>query len=205
MKTYLSIFFVLFYSISVSAQTVYYYELSNGKGDGHFIAITKKGCYDSDNMGVSLENGFRFFKGTENEQYIYHGYSHFGDAKYYFSHDYNKLKIVVEKSGIIYNYIRKNAPKGIASAHGNVPDKSPKTRAVYHTYQPTILPTINSSTSTPSTYSSPTNCSGCGGSGLCTMCHGKGWYKNTYSGNINNCSSCGGSGRCGVCRGKGTL
>ena len=44
-------------------------------------------------------------------------------------------------------------------------------------------------------------CAGCHGTGLCSMCKGKGWYE--YQGKVYDCSVCHGSGRCGVCHGKG--
>lgn len=71
-------------------------------------------------------------------------------------------------------------------------------------------PTYTGSTgSYDSGYSSGTTsngrrCSGCNGTGQCTMCKGKGWYKNTYDGNIYDCPSCH-NGRCGVCFGKGII
>ena len=62
-------------------------------------------------------------------------------------------------------------------------------------------------TSTESQSSSPrqeyVNCKGCGGSGKCTGCAGRGWYK--YTVYVDNCAVCNGTGRCGVCYGRGTI
>lgn len=79
---------------------------------------------------------------------------------------------------------------------------------------PSPSPGIN-----PSPSPSPTpkvnqgrTCAGCRGTGVCTMCQGKGgYYTNSgyYTGSgsktWHTCSSCGGSGKCGVCYGKGTI
>lgn len=62
--------------------------------------------------------------------------------------------------------------------------------------------TTNSGTSSTSQGS---RCKGCNGTGHCTMCKGKGWYKNTYDSNAYDCPSCHASGRCGVCYGKGYI
>lgn len=188
------------------AQTVCYYELTNGKGDGHFITITSKSCYDSDGNGISLRNGVRFFKGEENNLLLFFGNSIYGDASYYFSKDYSSLKIITPR-GEKYFYTRKTAPKGAISAHGTIPQQpSGDANPIVTTY-PTATTTTTSggNTSTSTTPTTPRPCSGCGGSGMCTMCNGKGWYKNMYSGYIYSCSSCGGSGRCRVCHGKGHL
>lgn len=193
------------FSLSLLAHDIYYYELSNGKGDGHFITITSKSCYDSDSEGVSLDNGLRLFRGTQNNQRVYSGYSAFGDAHYYFSLDYSTLKVVEDKSGKTYNYTRKTASPGAISAHaasgrtiqkpGPMPDPSTPTSVP--------SPTINGNANSNTTVVTHRPCSGCGGSGVCTMCHGRGIYQNMYDGKIYNCSSCGGTGRCRVCHGKG--
>ena len=204
MKNFYSIlFFYLSCSIMSSAQTVYYYELSNGKGDGHYIAVTSKSCYDSDSEGISLNNGLRLYKGEQNSKKLFSGMSVYGEASYYFSMDYSSLQIVTKK-GEKYSYVRKNAPKGTISAHGNIPQQTPGSPYPVPTTYPTTTTTSTSGGYTSTTTTTPHRpCSGCGGSGMCTMCNGKGWYKNTYSGDIYNCSSCGGSGRCRVCHGKG--
>ena len=81
-------------------------------------------------------------------------------------------------------------------------------------YNPSPSPGINP---TPSPSPTPKvdhgrTCAGCRGTGVCTMCQGKGGYytnSGTYTGSgsktWHTCSSCGGSGRCGVCYGKGVI
>ena len=48
-------------------------------------------------------------------------------------------------------------------------------------------------------------CKGCGGTGWCHMCQGKGWYKNQYNSNIYDCPACNHTGQCKVCHGKGVI
>lgn len=62
------------------------------------------------------------------------------------------------------------------------------------------------------TQSASRTCRGCNGTGLCTMCNGKGTYWNDtgyYVGKDiktrTRCSACNGTGKCKVCYGKGTL
>lgn len=82
---------------------------------------------------------------------------------------------------------------------------------------PSSSPGYNYTPSPSSNYNSTTpsqgrTCAGCRGTGVCTMCQGKGGYytnSGTYTGSgsktWHTCSSCHGSGKCGVCYGKGTI
>jgi len=76
-------------------------------------------------------------------------------------------------------------------------------------YVPTPSPSPNYNSTTPS---QGRTCAGCHGTGICTMCQGKGGYytnSGTYTGSgsktWHQCSSCHGSGKCGVCYGQGTI
>lgn len=76
-------------------------------------------------------------------------------------------------------------------------------------YVPTPSPSPNYNSTTPS---QGRTCAGCHGTGVCTMCQGKGGYytnSGTYTGSgsktWHQCSSCHGSGKCGVCYGKGVI
>lgn len=76
-------------------------------------------------------------------------------------------------------------------------------------YNSTPSPSPNYNQSTPS---QGRTCAGCRGTGVCTMCQGKGGYytnSGTYTGSgsktWHQCSSCHGSGKCGVCYGQGTI
>lgn len=70
----------------------------------------------------------------------------------------------------------------------------------------------NGSSSSSSSSSSQRTCSGCRGTGRCTLCKGQGWYwedTGTYTGSSNKkkvtCPSCRGDGKCGVCYGRGSI
>lgn len=49
------------------------------------------------------------------------------------------------------------------------------------------------------------SCKGCNGTGRCSMCKGKGWYKNSHNGKIYDCPACHKTGECKVCYGKGYI
>ena len=91
-------------------------------------------------------------------------------------------------------------------AYNPVPDSSPTPSPGY---VPTPSPSPNYNSTTPS---QGRTCAGCHGTGVCTMCQGKGGYytnSGTYTGSgsktWHQCSSCHGSGKCGVSYGKGTI
>ncbi len=90
----------------------------------------------------------------------------------------------------------------VGFVYGKGPSPSPG-------YAPTPSPSPNYNSTTPS---QGRTCAGCHGTGVCTMCQGKGGYytnSGTYTGSgsktWHQCSSCHGSGKCGVCYGKGTI
>lgn len=198
----------IFCSLGVAAQSaILYYELEDGS-DGHFIAVNSKSCYDCDRNGVSLDNGTRLFVSFANFERNYFGMSYFGDALYAFSADYKVLKIKCKSSGKTMTYYRKKAPADAVSAHGTPPEL--KKQDVYipkiyqsmypEAYSP-IYPSTNSGTTNSTSTQTHRPCAGCGGSGRCSMCQGKGWY--TYQGSSHRCPSCNGTGTCKVCHGKG--
>lgn len=50
-----------------------------------------------------------------------------------------------------------------------------------------------------------TTCKNCNGTGNCSFCKGKGWYKNYEADKHYDCFECHGSGRCQICHGKGII
>lgn len=48
------------------------------------------------------------------------------------------------------------------------------------------------------------NCQHCHGTGVCSVCNGKGWEYSTYTSGTMRCSSCQGDKRCKFCVGRGT-
>ena len=194
------IFLLVAFVLDLRADATYYYELSNGGGDGHFVTVTSQSCYDSDKNGISIQNGIRYYKGEKNGQYVFYGDSQWGFAYYYYSTDYQRLKIVVEASNVTYNYVRKQAPANAISAHGAVPKNQSSGGAV-------IMPTVQTyNTQTTTTQESTptqvdTKCIYCNGTGYCTMCKGRGIY--LYDSRWYDCSACHGTGHCQVCHGTG--
>lgn len=194
------VFVIMVCNLNLGAEVTYYYELSNG-GDGHFVTVTSQSCYDSDKNGISLQNGIRYYKGEKNGQYVFYGDSQWGFAYYYYSTDYQRLKVVVESSNVTYNYVRKTAPSNAISAHGAVPKNQSSGGAV-------IMPAVQTyNTQTTTQESTPikvdTKCSYCNGTGYCTMCKGRGIYQNTYDLKWYDCPACHGTGHCQVCYGTG--
>lgn len=205
-KSVFSIVLIVFVSFVsyISAQGVYYYELANGNGDGHYIQINPKACYDSDKNGISLSNGLRRRQADVNEEKVYYGDSQFGFAYYYFSDDYQKLRIEIEKDGTTYYYRSTTPTTNAVSAHTSKPRSqgtiTTSNYPVVTSPQPDLYST-NPSATTSSSSSQGRICPGCGGTGFCTMCNGRGIYKNIYTSNYDRCPSCNGSGQCKVCHG----
>lgn len=189
---------------SIYAQTTYYYQLAKNKSDGHFITITSQSCYDSDANGVSLGNGTRSYTGKENGCVVFYGPSVFGFASYFFSNNYNNLKIVGD-NGHIYQYVRVTPPRGAVSAHGSACSHDHDHGGYVAPMIQPIQSTSGTSNSSPSQTTITTTCPSCNGTGYCTMCKGRGIYQNTYDGKWYNCPSCGGTGRCKVCHGAGKI
>ena len=189
----------------------YYYEMeasidaegkrSEKSGDGQFYTFTEQCCYESDKNGNSEEVGVAKFINYANNIYVYRGKGYYGEADYLVTDNYEMLNIKTA-GGTIYVLKRKNAPNSfIASEHRRIKTELENilTGGAIYLINPPNTSTIDNNTN--SNVHLP--CAGCGGSGYCSMCHGKGWYKNIYNGNIYDCPSCGGSGRCRVCHGKG--
>lgn len=186
----------------ILAQGTYYYELTNGKGDGHFIEINGKTCYDSDKKGISLGNGLRRRQADENGQKVYYGDSQFGFAYYYFSEDYSKLRIVTEKDKKTYYYKSTTPPSNAVSAHTGKPrEQNTTVMPGYSTPATNTYNPYSTNSSTTSSSSAGRTCPGCGGTGVCTMCKGRCYYKNMYTGYEERCPQCNGTGQCKVCHG----
>ena len=110
--------------ITTYAQDTYYYKqirvekngttISQGTG-GQFISFYKDICYDSNNKGVSVNNGQMERTSEGGDKYkLYKGTSYWGRVIYYFSTSLEKL--VVEKSdGTTYLYQRATPPSGVTT------------------------------------------------------------------------------------------
>lgn len=212
MRYYGSILLLLMLSVPALSQTYYYERVavvkngikSSASGDGHFITFTAKGCYDSDREGFSEDTGFRQYKSTENNIRSYYGDSYFGNAYYYFNPDRTRLNIKRESDGATYVYVRKTPPAGVTKSSRKKASVDPGL-LVLPSNGTASIPGLAQPPASVNPNSQGRRCSGCNGSGFCSMCKGKGWYKNTYDTNNYSCLSCHGSGRCGVCHGKGYI
>lgn len=110
--------------IEVRAQNTYYYKqvrvekggsiIEQGVG-GQFISFYKDICYDSDNKGVSVNNGqMERTAQSEGSYLMYKGSSYWGKVTYYFSSSLDKL-VVSKSDGTTYLYQRATAPSGVTT------------------------------------------------------------------------------------------
>lgn len=110
--------------MEVRAQNTYYYKqvrvekggsiIEQGVG-GQFISFYKDICYDSDNKGVSVNNGqMERTAQSEGSYLMYKGNSYWGKVTYYFSSSLDKL-VVSKNDGTTYLYQRATAPSGVTT------------------------------------------------------------------------------------------
>ena len=190
----------------------YYYELVkvvDEKGieedrskDGQFYTITHNTCYESNNEGMDEGLGHLSYVGENKEmkQHVYRGTSFYGkETTFFISLDYSRINIKTS-AGMTYVLSRKTAPKDyVASNHKEI--KAWIESILNGGGTPPIPTTVYPTSTTDNTPSGHRRCPGCNGTGYCSLCKGKGWYK--YQGEIYDCPSCHHTGRCGVCHGKG--
>lgn len=214
-------------TITVYAQDTYYYKqvkvekkgstIAQGNG-GQFISFYKDICYDSNNKGISVNNGQMERTSKSGDKYTtYEGNSYWGKVTYYFSTSLDRL--VVQKSdGTSYMYQRATPPAGQTTCTLIKSRSSSGGTSSGWGYTPP--PTNNngwsdSQSTTQSGGAAPSpkwdyvyreeSCPECYNSGKCTICKGKGSWTNSYTGNPHPCSACNQSGRCSKCGGKGTI
>ena len=201
-----------------------------GNGSGQFITFNDKGCYDSDNKGFTVNNGFLKFGKETAERVYYSGSSYWGEAMYIFTENYGRLNIVVEESGITYVYVLVTPPANvytcalIKETKNNPTPVSPTNSVnpiVVNPINPVVVTPIgggNSGSTTSSTNSRETMCKSCNGGGKCTMCYGSpkktctycdGRGRKVYGSGSNaeysRCAVCNGTGYtlCAGCKGSG--
>jgi hypothetical protein len=106
-----------------NGQTAYYKQTgivrnnvkTAGDNTGQFITFTRMGCYDSNNQGYEVGNGFLAYQKLENNIHAYYGKSYWGEkTSYFFSADFGKINIQTQ-DGIIYVYEKTTAPAGITT------------------------------------------------------------------------------------------
>lgn len=209
-------------NFSLSAQT-YYFEPSSSKSQnsssGFYITLGNDCCYESDangyDIGSTMTGSFILkYKGIQNGEHKYSGISFWDNSAFYFSSDYSRLRVKEFKNGNEY-YFTRLSNTGKESSHKKYLESLKQ--LVYSAMGSSPMPgnTLNGTTSTSgsnNSNSSQSICRSCGGTGICTACHGAGGYwvsTGTYTGSNNRkwekCGVCHGTGRCGVCYGKGSL
>lgn len=215
-KTLVTAILILFCS-HLFAQT-YYYELvsttENGiikqsSGNGFYTTFGNNCCYDSDSKGNRNGSYTLNYKGFQNERHKYSGESFWGNSAFYFSNDYNTLVVKSFKTNNEYKF-KRLANSGKETTHK--PQYAGSSSGVVVPTAPIIVTTPSVPSIGNTTTSTVRTCPGCGGSGICTSCHGAGGYwvnSGSYTGSNSRtwvtCGVCHGSGRCGVCHGKGSL
>lgn len=203
--------FILFTWLSLPGwgQTYYYRQImqvgpdgqkSKGDNSGQFITFNTKGCYDSDREGYTVNNGFLKYIQKNNDILVYYGNSYWGTCYYYFNSSRDRLNVKTDKKVYVYERVVNVPAKIMTSSKIKSKDSSP----VF--VPPVITPPLEGvdKGDTP-VRRTATRCRSCNGTGHCSVCKGKGWYKNINDGNVYDCFECHGSGRCGVCHGKGVI
>lgn len=116
--------FYLFLFISVcfcSNGQVYFYKQEkvidtntkqSSKGDmsGQYITFNENGCYDSDNQGYSVNNGFLSYVFENKKFATYQGESYWGSCQYRVSLDKSRINIVLDDKVLVY--VRTQFPTG---------------------------------------------------------------------------------------------
>lgn len=215
------------------AQNTYYYKqikvekngsiVAQGKG-GQFISFYKDICYDSNNKGISVNNGQMECTSKSGDKYtIYKGNSYWGNVTYYFSTSLDRL-VVKKGDGTTYMYQRTEPPSGVTTCSLIKPHSSGGTTGGWSVgYTP---PTPNGGWINPQSSQkkeeakpSPTpnkpipryeyvyrekSCPSCHTSRRCKWCGGDGLCDNSYTGHPFKCPNCT-NGICSTCNGKGTV
>jgi len=169
---------------------------SNGDNTGQFISFTKMGCYDSDDKGYDIGNGFLEYKGSENNIHSYYGKTYWGQGGYFFNNDFSRLNIQTD-SGIVYVYEKTSAPAGVVTSA-----KIRKPDTVVNTTPPVVTPSYTPPSSSGN-LSQTSN--GSRAQEICPLCHGnkKCNYRNMYGVSYDYCQ--GGYTGCGKCSAKGVV
>lgn len=189
-----------------------------GNEKGQFITFNEKGCYDSDESGFTVNNGFLKLEEKTSERVYYAGESYWGKATYIFTENYGRLNIVVEESGITHVYVSAAPP---ANVHTCALIKEKNKQSANVNALPVIINnpipnTINNEPTVKICYkchgsgrcssyqcrNGKISCRSCEGSGIqyyptkhvCGGCNGAGYWL---------CTICKGTGSCNVCHGTG--
>lgn len=212
LKSYITTVFLLLLPIYCMGQTYYYEQIKivnsdksqkNGSRKGQFITFNSKGCYDSDNKGFTVNNGFLEYVKIEKGIRTYYGDSFWGKAYYLVAADFNRINVKLADNTILV-YAKSDAPNYVTTSFYK--SKSEGT--------PTYIPVYSNSSQTNSTIQTKSKlyrkeCSFCNKTGVnpnkeygpdytggkvvtieyCTVCR-----QSSQKHYHNKCPSCGGSG-----------
>ncbi len=156
------IFLLLLFPLTSAGET-YYYKLTKkidgenqytNTAGGQFITFENKKCYDSDMYGISVGNGFLYYKEhLSSKSPAFEGNSYFGNVIYRFSQDYMVLNIHVNNQ-IIYVYKRSSIPAGVTTC-SLIKNRTSPAKTTYPTIQ--SVGTYNNQTTKPADPNRPTD------------------------------------------------
>lgn len=154
---------LLLFSYTTFGQTTNYYKqikvvknnqtIASGKG-GQFISFFADICYDSNNKGVTVNNGQLDRVSKSGDVYTkYKGKSYWGEVTYQFTNDLQKLA-VIKSDGTIYVYQRSIPPAGVMTSSLIKSKSSGGGTAVGYTQSNTYYPPTNYGSGNSSTTNS---------------------------------------------------
>lgn len=138
-----------------------------GNEKGQFITFNEKGCYDSDESGFTVNNGFLKLEEKTSERVYYAGESYWGKATYIFTENYGRLNIVVEESGITHVYVSAAPPANVHTC-ALIKEKKPDATPVnpYSTINPvTPVTGVSNNQGGTTLVEKRTTCTFCNGMG----------------------------------------
>lgn len=159
-----------------SAQTVIPFALKkqviNGiindrSGEWLFLSLSGDVCYDSDNNGFTVNNGYLRKKDKNSEFTIYEGESYHGYCNYIIKNDYSKLNIVDIANNVIYVYEHCVPSSGVVTC-GRIKEK--RIKSTEKGLSPTVIERVPEKKIVTKREK-------------CTYCNGKGSVK-TYIGTM---------------------
>lgn len=154
---------LLLFSYTTFGQTTNYYKqikvvknnqtIASGNG-GQFISFFSDICYDSNNKGVTVNNGQLERVSKSGDVYTkYKGKSYWGEVTYQFTNDLQKLA-VIKSDGTIYVYQRSTPPTGVVTSSLIKSKSSGGGTAVGYTQSNTYYPPTNYGSGNSSTTNS---------------------------------------------------
>ena len=201
--------------LTLTAQTTYYYKLTNKKvngvrsenvSGGQFITINKDVCYESDKDGFSVKHGQMDYIEMKDGFKLYVGGSYYGThTTLLFKSDFSSFRINTD-DGDVYEYTRATPPAGVTTCSlirktvtktDPIPQPNPQTIYPQTTYPQTTYQTTYPQTTTtypqqqnPQPQPSSNVCSICLGRKVCTAGPNSTAYSSQYCEGDRKCHEC---------------